>query len=128
MASSEQGETLAAALGKRRSAEIDEEEDEEEEDEEEREIEELEREVKGMAEKILERRRTMPDRILESLSSHLVAQRPLVPQFGSNLSSSSPSARNAEAGPSSDPGAGTNLGFPSRKCRQLLFLKLVFGL
>ncbi|ONK71854.1 uncharacterized protein A4U43_C04F13070 [Asparagus officinalis] len=99
MAGREQRETLTLALGKRRSTELDGEED----DEDERDLEELEREVKEMAEKILECRRTMPGRIFEALSSHLVAQRPLIPDLGFTSSSSSISGRDTEAGTSRGP-------------------------
>ena len=112
MASREQRETLALALGKRRLTEIDEEEEEGEE--EEREIEELERELKAMAENILESRRTMPERVLDALSSDLVAQRPVIPQIESEFtSSSSLPRRSAQAGTSGDLSSGTILGFSS---------------
>jgi len=113
MASSERRETLAVALGKRRSKDIDEEEGEGEE--EEREIEELGREVKAIAEKILESRRTMPERVLEAFSSHLVAQRSVLPQTGSEFStsSSSLSERSEQAGTSGNLSSGTILRFSS---------------
>lgn len=99
--SSEQRQTLTLGLRKRRSSEIDDEE------EEEREIEELEREVKELGEKILESQRTTPERILGALSSHLEAQRPVIPQIGLISSSSSLTNSDGEAGTSS----GTILGF-----------------
>lgn len=79
MGSEKAGETLT--LRKRRPVEAAEEGGVEEE--EEREIQELEKEVGEMARRILDFRRTIPDRFMGVFSSRLVAQRPLLtPQIG----------------------------------------------
>ncbi|WOL07170.1 hypothetical protein Cni_G15908 [Canna indica] len=61
---------------KRRRLSADELEDEEEEEQQ---IQELEREVREMGRRILDARRTIPDRLLQTLSSRLLAGRPILP-------------------------------------------------
>ncbi|KAJ0970179.1 hypothetical protein J5N97_023056 [Dioscorea zingiberensis] len=48
---------------------------------EEREVQELEREIKDLAQRILDSRRSMPDRLAQALTSRLVALRPLLPSI-----------------------------------------------
>ncbi|XP_058083384.1 uncharacterized protein LOC131231262 [Magnolia sinica] len=50
-------------------------------EEEEEEIQALEREVKEMAQKILDFRRTLPDLLKKTLESSLAASRPILPQI-----------------------------------------------
>ncbi|XP_072957143.1 uncharacterized protein [Typha angustifolia] len=89
----------APTLRKRKSVEA--EDEGEEEEEEVVGIRELEREVSEMGRRILEYRRTIPDRLLEGLSSSFVSQRPhLPPQV---VGVSSPLDRSAQAGVSGDP-------------------------
>ncbi|XP_072962304.1 uncharacterized protein [Typha angustifolia] len=93
MASESRRETLTLTLGKRKTVEAEgEEKDEDDEEEAEREIEELEREVSEMGRMILDSRRTIPGRLLEAFSTHLLSQRQLLPpQIGAIASLSGPS-------------------------------------
>ncbi|CAL9100936.1 unnamed protein product [Musa acuminata var. zebrina] len=83
MASERQRETIS--LGKRRPVEAGSREEDEagvvenEEEDENRDIQELEREVSEMGSRILDARRSIPDRLLEALSSRLLTQRPVLP-------------------------------------------------
>lgn len=83
MASERQRETIS--LGKRRPVEAGSREEDEvgivenEEEDENRDIQELQREVSEMGRRILDARRSIPDRLLEALSSRLLTQRPVLP-------------------------------------------------
>ncbi|RWW35383.1 hypothetical protein BHE74_00059693 [Ensete ventricosum] len=83
MASERQRETIS--LGKRRPVEAGSREEDEagvvenEEEDENRDIQELEREVSEMGRRILDARRSIPDRLLEALSARLLTQRPVLP-------------------------------------------------
>ncbi|RWW31233.1 hypothetical protein GW17_00004146 [Ensete ventricosum] len=83
MASERQRETIS--LGKRRPVEAGSREEDEagvvenEEEDENRDIQELEREVSEMGRRILDARRSIPDRLLEALSTRLLTQRPVLP-------------------------------------------------
>ncbi|XP_039137657.1 uncharacterized protein LOC120275199 [Dioscorea cayenensis subsp. rotundata] len=48
---------------------------------EEREVQELEREIKDLAQRILDSRRSMPDRLSQALASRLLALRPSLPSI-----------------------------------------------
>ncbi|CAL5401010.1 hypothetical protein CsSME_00023918 [Camellia sinensis var. sinensis] len=61
------------------SSEVGHNNENENEIEEEEEVEKLEAEVKGMGEKIVEYRNSVPDQLKNALASTLVAQRPLLP-------------------------------------------------
>ncbi|KAI8023930.1 hypothetical protein LOK49_LG03G02279 [Camellia lanceoleosa] len=61
-------QTLSSEVGHNNENEIEEEE-----------VEKLEAEVKGMGEKIVEYRNSVPDQLKNALASTLVAQRPLLP-------------------------------------------------
>ncbi|WOL06076.1 hypothetical protein Cni_G14808 [Canna indica] len=76
MAGERQRETLI--LGKKRPVK-DEDVLVEDEEDEEREILELEREVSEMGRRIIDARRTIPNRLLEVFSSRILTQRPLLP-------------------------------------------------
>ncbi|URE05730.1 hypothetical protein MUK42_21191 [Musa troglodytarum] len=82
MASERQRETIS--LGKRRpeaGSRVEDEAEvvENEEEDENGDIQELEREVSEMGRRILDARRSIPDRLLEALSSSLLTQRPVLP-------------------------------------------------
>ncbi|CAL9160003.1 unnamed protein product [Musa hybrid cultivar] len=83
MATERLRETIS--LGKRRPVEAGSREEDEagvvenEEEDENRDIQELEREVSEMGSRILDARRSIPDRLLEALSSRLLTQRPVLP-------------------------------------------------
>ena len=62
----------------------------EEEEEEEEENEELERDVKQMAEKLLQYRTTLPDHLRSTFSSVLTAQRPVLPPPSESAPSGAP--------------------------------------
>ena len=60
------------------------------EEEEEEENEELERDVKQMAEKLLQYRTTLPDHLRSTFSSVLTAQRPVLPPPSESALSGAP--------------------------------------
>ncbi|XP_072989357.1 uncharacterized protein [Typha latifolia] len=90
----------APTLRKRKSVEAEDEGEEEEEEVVVVGIRELEREVSEMGRRILEYRRTIPDRLLEGLSASLVSQRPHLPPQVVGVSSLLD--RSAQAGVSGD--------------------------
>ncbi|KAJ4825026.1 hypothetical protein Tsubulata_023209 [Turnera subulata] len=83
----------------------------EEEEEEERELEELELEVKQMANKILEYRATLPDQLMTTCTSLLLAHRPVLP----DLSSGSDPGTSRDSNPGEQATTSSREPFPTEE-------------